>query len=146
MGYSSLRNEHLKNRIMFKILAKIFNPKKLGESIISGVDKAILTNEEKIDYMKEMLVLYEPYKLAQRILAIMFSFVFLFVHLIIAITHFIYIVKGNIADDVIELYSFNNESLGTIVLIIISFYFAGGVLEGTVQRVSKIGKKEIPKK
>ena len=67
---------------MFKILAKIFNPKKLGDSIISGVDKAILTNEEKIDYMQKMLTLYEPYKLAQRILAILFSSVFLLIHLI----------------------------------------------------------------
>ena len=122
---------------MWKLLGKLFNPRKLGESIISGVDKAILTNEEKLDYMQKMLVLYEPYKLAQRILAIMFSGVFLFVHLIVAITHFIYVLREVEAKAIIELYTFNNDSLGTIVLIIIGFYFAGGVLEGTVRRLKK---------
>jgi hypothetical protein len=129
---------------MWKILGSIFNPKKLGESIISGIDKSFLSKEESLDYFQEMLVLYEPYKLAQRILAIMFSSVFLFVHLIVAITHFIYVLRGVEAKTIIELYQFNNDSLGTIVLIIISFYFAGGVLEGTVKRFqeSKKDKKK----
>ena len=122
---------------MFKILGKIFSPKKLGDSIVSGIDKAILTNEEKLDYMQKMLVLYEPYKIAQRILAIMFSGVFLLIHFCTAITHFILVVRGLNADDVIDLYKYNNDGLGTIVLMVISFYFAGGVLEGTVKGLRK---------
>jgi len=122
---------------MFKILAKIFNPKKLGESIISGVDKAILTNEEKIDYMQKMLTLYEPYKLAQRILAILFSSVFLLIHLLTSIAHFIYVLRDLDTEKVVSLYSYNNDSLGMIVLMVVSFYFAGGVLEGTVKRLKQ---------
>lgn len=122
---------------MFKILAKIFNPKKLGDSIISGVDKAILTNEEKIDYMQKMLTLYEPYKLAQRILAILFSSVFLVIHLLTAIAHFIYVLRDLNTEKIISLYSYNNDSLGMIVLMVVSFYFAGGVLEGTVKRLKQ---------
>lgn len=122
---------------MFKILAKIFNPKKLGDSIISGVDKAILTNEEKIDYMKEMLKLYEPYKLAQRILSIMFSSAFLLIHLLTAIAHFIYVLRDKDTKTIIDLYTYNNDSLGMIVLMIVGFYFAGGVLEGTVKRLKQ---------
>ena len=120
---------------MFKILSKIFNPRKLGESIISGIDKSFLTKEESIDYMEKMLVLYEPYKLAQRILAILFSSAFLFVHLLTAVAHFIYVLKELKTDSLVDLYKFNNDSLGTIVLVIVSFYFAGGVLEGTVKRL-----------
>lgn len=122
---------------MFKILGRLFNPKKLGDSLISGIDKAILTNEEKLDYMQKMLVLYEPYKLAQRILAILFSCAFLFVHLITAISHFVYVLRGKDATNIISLYNFNNDSLGTVVMIIVSFYFAGGLLEGTVKRLKK---------
>ena len=85
--------------------------------------------------MQKMLVLYEPYKLAQRILAIMFSSAFLIVHLLTAIAHFIYVLNDLKTEYIIELYSFNNDSLGTIVLVIVSFYFAGGVLEGTVKRL-----------
>jgi len=122
---------------MFKVLARIFSPKKLGESLISGIDKAILTNEEKLDYMQKMLVLYEPYKLAQRILAIMFSGAFLLIHLLTAISHFIYVLRDKNTEKVISLYEFNNDSLGTLVMIIVGFYFAGGVLEGTVKNLRK---------
>ena len=127
----------LKLEKMFKFLGKIFNPKKLGDSIISGIDKSFLSKEESIDYFQKMLVLYEPYKLAQRILAIMFSSAFLIVHVITAITHFYYTLKDFDSASIVNLYKYNNDSLGTIVLIIISFYFAGGVLEGTVKNLKK---------
>lgn len=122
---------------MFKFLGRIFNPQKLGESIVSGVDKMILSKEERLDYMQKMLVLYEPYKIAQRILAIMFSGAYLLVHVTTAITHFIYTVRGLDVSLIVELYGHNNDSLGTIVLMIVGFYFAGGVLEGTVKKLRK---------
>lgn len=120
-----------------KVLGKIFNPEKLVNSAISGVDKAFFTNEEKSDNFKELLKLYEPYKLAQRILAIMFTGTFLLMHLIVGITHLIYVVRELDCTKIIELYEYNNESLGTSSLVIISFYFAGGVLEGTVNKLKK---------
>ena len=122
---------------MLKILGKIFNPKKLGDSLISGIDKSILTNEEKLDYMQKMLVLYEPYKLAQRVIAILFTSAFTLVHLITAITHFVYVLRELNPESIISLYKYNNDSLGTLVMIIVGFYFAGGVLEGTVKRLKK---------
>ena len=122
---------------MLKALSKIFNPKNLGDSLISGVDKSILTKEEKIDYFQKMLVLYEPFKLAQRILAIMFSFCFLLIHLATSMVHFFYILKEKSTDKITSIYELNNDNLGTIVLIIISFYFAGGLLEGTVNKFKK---------
>ena len=122
---------------MFKLIKRIFNPKELGSSIISGIDKSFLSKEESIDYMQKMLVLYEPYKLAQRILAIMFSSVFLLVHGMTATAHFIYTLKDIDTSKVVELYYYNNDTLGQIVLLVMGFYFAGGVLEGTVKRLGK---------
>ena len=124
---------------MNKIIGKIFNPEKLGDSIISGVDKAILSKEEKLDYMAKFLKLYEPYKLAQRILAIMFSGVFLLVHLLIFIVHLTLLTLEKSVDHITPLYTYNNDSLGTVVLIITSFYFCGGVIEGTVNRFKNNG-------
>ena len=124
---------------MNKIIGKIFNPEKLGDSIISGVDKAILSKEEKLDYMAKFLKLYEPYKLAQRILAIMFSGVFLLVHLLIFIVHLTLLTLEKSVDHIRPLYTYNNDSLGTVVLIITSFYFCGGVIEGTVNRFKNNG-------
>lgn len=122
---------------MIKALGRIFNPKNLGDSLISGADKAFLTKEEKLDYMSKMLVLYEPFKLAQRILAIMFSGCFLLIHLITSLGYFYCVLMDKKTNKVVEAFNLNNDSLGTIVLIIISFYFAGGVLEGTIKNFKK---------
>jgi len=127
-----------------KVLGKVFNPEKLGDSLISGIDKAILTKEEKMDYMKEMLTLYQPYKLAQRILAIMFTGIFLLIHFMTAIAHFIYVLNDKAVKPILELYKYNNDNLGYPVLTIVGFYFAGGVFEGVATKIKKKrDKKEI---
>lgn len=123
---------------MFEFLGKIFDPKKLGESVLSGLDKTFLTNEERIDYLKELLGLYEPYKLTQRLLTIMFGGVFLFVHFTTAMTHLAFKLKGADTDVLMSLYTENNKSLGTIVLVIVTFYFGGGVMEGVVKRLKNL--------
>lgn len=119
---------------LFKTIGKIFSPGELGKSIVSGVDKSILTKEEGVDYHKEFLKLYEPYKIAQRFLALMFTATYLFIHLLTAIAHFVLVLLKESVEHVIELYHYNNEGLGTIVLVIISFYFGGGAIEGVVKR------------
>ena len=130
---------------MLKVFNKVFDPEKLQNSIISGVDKAFFTKEEKMDYLAKFLKLYEPYKLAQRILAFMFSGTFLFIHAITAIVHVAYVFKELDTAPVLELYRYNNENLGTIVLMIVGFYFAGGLLEGTVNKFKRKNKKESNK-
>ena len=67
----------------------------------------------------------------------MFSGAFLLIHLLTAISHFIYVLRDKNTEKVISLYEFNNDSLGTLVMIIVGFYFAGGVLEGTVKNLRK---------
>ena len=129
---------------MIKNLGKIFNPQKLIDDVVGGVDKAIFSKEEKADYMKEMLVLYEPYKIAQRIIAILFICVFLLIHLLTAIAHFIYVLNDKSSDSIIELYKYNNDNLGYPVLTIIAFYFAGGVFEGVATKIKmKQDKKKL---
>lgn len=127
-----------------KVLGKVFNPEKLGDSLISGIDKAILTKEEKMDYMKEMLVLYQPYKLAQRIIAIMFTGIFLLIHFMTAMAHFYLVLVDEPVINVLELYGWNNKLLGYPVLTIIGFYFAGGVAEGIATKIkAKRDKKNL---
>ena len=127
-----------------KVLGKVFNPETLGDSLISCIDKAILTKEEKMDYMKEMLSLYQPYKLAQRILAIMFTGIVLLIHFMTAMAHFYLVLVDEPVIGVLELYDWNNKLLGYPVLTIIGFYFAGGVFEGVATKIKKKrDKKEI---
>ena len=127
-----------------KVVGKIFSPGKLGDSLISGIDKAILTKEENIDYMKEMLPLYEPYKLAQRLVASMFIGTFLLIHILTAIAHFIYVLNDKAVAPIVELYKYNYDNLGYPVLTIVGFYFAGGVFEGIATKVkAKRDKKRL---
>ena len=126
---------------MFKTISKVFSPEKLGEAIIKGIDNRFFTPEERAEMFPRLLKLYEPYKIAQRVLSIMFTGVFLFIHLVTAMTHILYVWRSLDAKPIIELYKYNNDNLGTIVLMIVGFYFAGGLLEGTVNKLRK-RKKE----
>ena len=57
--------------------------------------------------------------------------------MIVGIAHLFFVLLEKETDSIIELYKYNNDSLGTSSLVIISFYFAGGVLEGTVNKLKK---------
>ena len=119
---------------MFKRLLSIFSAEKLVDNISEGVDKLYLSKEEQLDAHKELLKLYAPFKIAQRILAIMFTSVYLFIHLVTAILHTVYVVKGWAVEAVLELYRWNNEELGTVVLVVMGFYFSGGVVSTFLDR------------
>ncbi|AXC34540.1 hypothetical protein [Vibrio phage YC] len=54
---------------MFSWFKGIFRADSAVEHIAAGVDKAIYTKEEKADAFQRMLELYEPFKVAQRVLA-----------------------------------------------------------------------------
>ena len=122
---------------MWKIFQSIFTPKNTRDF----VDGIAFTKEEAVNEHKTLLKLYEPYKLAQRMLAFMFSGVFLLLHLAVGITLLIYSIKQLSTEPLYEVIRFNNETLGTIVLVIVSFYFAGGAVEGVVKRFKKTDSK-----
>ena len=117
-------------------IKKILGGKNVINNAMSGIDKSVFTREEMADYMLKFLSAYEPFKLAQRILAIMFSSVFLF-GILSGILVFIYgIIAGN--SEVItsskQLISTTWESLGTPESLIIGFYFAGGTINSLMKR------------
>ena len=124
------------------IIGKLFNPKKLVESVVSGVDKAILTNEERIDYMKEMLKLYEPYKIAQRYISLVVAIPFMLMFVVGCTLWVCLQLKGKDPKAVYDLWHYMDEVVGTEFKLIIGFYFAGGVLEGTVNKLSKLRKQK----
>lgn len=127
-----------------EILGKILGSKGVIKNAMSGIDKAIFTREEKADYMLKFLAAYEPFKLAQRILAIMFSSVFLFG----VLSGMIMVIIGSITahtDIVIsgkELISTTWQSIGTPESLIIAFYFAGGTINTFMKRDVKAKQKK----
>ncbi len=118
---------------MIEIFSKIFGSKKIIEAGISAADKSVFTREEKADYLIKFLNAYEPFRLAQRFIAIMFVSVYLLAFLIIfCMCIYAYFVSNiqfsDSLDSLFGLMKLINEYLGTPVALIVGFYFAGGTI------------------
>lgn len=116
------------------ILGKIFGSDKAISKALdgayNGVDKLVFTEEEKADRFERLLKLYEPFKLAQRLLAVIFSVPW-------ALGWIIAFVMAAFGQEITELKALLSGQMGSIVLTINAFYFGGGALEGLI----KAGKK-----
>ena len=123
------------------ILGSIFGTEsavnKTVDGIYNGVDKAVFTKEEKASHFLLLLKAYEPFKLAQRLLAITVVPIYILVWLC-SVT---LLMIGVFADDPInllkaseELGNRNNETLGLPVSLILGFYFGGGAVEGIISK------------
>lgn len=86
-------------------------------------DKAVFTREEKADMHLLFLKAYEPFKVAQRLLAVMFGSAFIFWG---SVGLFMKAVGASDADVILE---GTVELYGVPVSLILGFYFAGGMLE-----------------
>lgn len=113
------------------ILGKIISPEKLVDGVGKGIDKFFDGRGEKAARFTELLKLYEPFKIAQRVLAFMFCSVYLFSHLLALGMMY---VDVNISK---EIWHNTNDNLLYIVLSIVTFYFSGGVINGAIKRFSK---------
>jgi len=104
------------------ILGTIFGSSKSIEKSFELIDNAFYTNEEKAKQKVEILKASEPFKLAQRYLALMFGFNFTIAFLIALIFSILGRDIGPILKVVV---AFN---LGSIILAIVVFYFGGGTI------------------
>lgn len=114
---------------MWTVLGKIFGSGDVIKAGINLIDDMHTSTEEEIvaktKAKTDLLTAYAPFKIAQRYLAVMFSFVFIFsFFLVLGMTLFS---DANI-DDVKKVLS--DFYIGEIMLTIIFFYFGGGAFEG----------------
>ncbi len=127
---------------IMNIFGKILGSKKVIDSAISGIDKSIFTTEEKADYMLTFLKAYEPFKVAQRFIALIVLIPFMLIFLV-SVGLLIY---GGIAEsDIViktakEIMQFNIDTLEWIVITIVAFYFAGGTIN-TFKSFSRTKRK-----
>lgn len=128
--------------------SSIFGTKDIVKDGLKMIDEAFYTDEEKAqDKMKllekkaelkiRQLEAYHPYKKTQRFLALSFVFIYLFIMVNGVVSQLYGLVN---LDDVKNALKFANEMwLGEIVLIIVTFYFGGGAVEGVLEKMK--GKK-----
>lgn len=99
---------------------------------IDGLDKIVHTDEEKSDAQQAFLKLYEPFKVAQRFLAVIFGVPY-------ALAWFITFLASFLMDTTKQELLLSGD-ISRIVFAIVSFYFAGGAAEGVVKMLSNRGK------
>lgn len=116
------------------ILGKLLGSQKVIESAANGIDKLFFTKEEKSENWINTLNAYEPFKIAQRLLALMVVGVFLLTFIVacaLMVFSFWYEDTGGIGKLIIK---YNQDTLGFSVALIIGFYFGGGAIEGVVNK------------
>ena len=117
------------------ILATIFGSSEVIASGINLIDSLHTSTEEEIQAKSkaktDLLSAYSAFKVAQRYLALMFTFTYLlafFICLIMVLSADAF-TKADVIGLLGEFY------IGEIMLTIVAFYFAGGAVEGVVNRV-----------
>lgn len=115
---------------MFGLLGKIFGSDKVIESGIKLIDSFHTSTEEEIAAKTkakvEIMQAYAPFKLAQRVIAFSFTFVYLSCFgLVLAFTLTDRVTDADKVKQVLE-----DFQIGWAMMIILSFYFAAGAAEG----------------
>lgn len=112
---------------------------KATDGIYNGVDSIVYTDQEKAERLERMLKLYEPFKLAQRLIALAVGAPFVTIHTIVCLVWIasVFVVGDSVAYEFVKgemaaIASSNNETLGTPFTVIVAFYFAGGAGEGII--------------
>lgn len=110
------------------IFKTLFSGGNLVDKAADGIDATFYTDEEKSTHFATLLKLYEPFKVAQRFLAVIFSVPYALFWLVTGIASFWRDVTPQV--DLLT----NPDGIAPIVLMINIFYFGGGALEGVVRR------------
>lgn len=119
------------------IISKLLGSDKAMDKASKGIDKLFFTKEEKAASWIATLKAYEPFKIAQRLIALIVVTVFVLMVLLSALMYVLshwFMGLDKIAE---QIWQMNNESLGLPITVIIAFYFAGGAVEGVVTRFRK---------
>lgn len=104
------------------------------------LDDAVLTDQEVLGYKAKLLGLYEPYKLVQRLLALLVTISYLGLHVLYSLADFWLVINGH--ERVCEgLITDNNATMGQGWGWIMIWYFSGGMVEGGIKAFRGVIKK-----
>ena len=120
------------------IWGKLFGAEKVIDAGIRAGDAMFFTSEEKAEYRLRLLKAYEPFKIAQRWLAIIITTPFVGLHVLsgvqLLITGWLPGAMGkSVHEAAIVVIEQNNDALAVPVAIVLGFYFAGGMAEGAIR-------------
>ncbi len=133
------------------IFSKLFGSDRVIDKGIGAIDAIVYTDQEKAVHKLSFLKAYEPFRVAQRLVALMVGIPYVTIHIILSV-YWLVILSVPMSG---ERYDFltaqlnsvgrlNNETLGFSFVLIVGFYFAGGAAEG-IARQWPIKKRDIKK-
>ena len=123
--------------------ASLFGGSDLVDKVAKGVDASFFTPEERAKHYLEVLKNIEPFKLAQRWIAVLVIVPYVVIWILCACLFAGAAMASEepTAARLIQisdmLASRNNDNLGFPASLILGFYFAGGALEGIVAKWKK---------
>ena len=122
------------------LLATLFGDDKIIDAGINGIDAMVFTDEEQSKAKMAFLKLYEPFKIAQRYIAMTFcpAYVFCWVLTFIIEILDVFMVKDLNTD---TLYKLLQGDVAWMVILILGFYFGGGAAEGVVTKLRDKNEK-----
>lgn len=138
--------------IFSKLFSSSSTVQDVTKSVMSGVDKVWYTDEEKAEGFITLLKSYEPFKLAQRYIALIITIPYVLTWVLVAL---MYAIGGFVSPEAIEgqlsysqhitqsanaLGELSHETFSVPVSLVLGFYFGGGALEGVINKFR--GKKE----
>ena len=121
---------------MGSILSNIFGSSEIINRGLSMIDDLNYSDAEKADDKNKhkiaLMDAYKPFKIAQRYIALMFTFIYLFSYLLVL---FMSILEYNIApiQQTIEMFK-----ISWIEITIITFYFGGGLVNSIRRDSAKV--------
>tara|TARA_R110000822_G_C15323845_1_gene493967 strand:+ start:2531 stop:2905 length:375 start_codon:yes stop_codon:yes gene_type:complete len=119
---------------------RLFGNDKIIDAGINGIDAMVFTDEEQSSAKMSFLKLYEPFKIAQRYIAMTFcpAYVFCWVLTFIIEILDVFMVKDLNTD---TLYKLLQGDFALMVILILGFYFGGGAAEGVVTKLRDKNEK-----
>ena len=116
------------------IWSKLFGTQAVVDAGIKAGDALFFTDEERSEWRLRLLKAYEPFKIAQRWLALILTTPFVALHSLAGIQLLVMgwlpgALQKSVHESALVLMEHNNETLGLPVAIVLGFYFGGGMLE-----------------
>lgn len=121
------------------IWSKLFGADKVINAGIRAGDALFFTDEEKSEWRLRLLRAYEPFKIAQRWMAILLTTPFVALHSLAGVQILIMgwlpgALQKSVHESALVLMEHNNETLGLPVAIVLGFYFGGGMIESYARK------------
>ena len=127
---------------MWGVIGKIFGTGDVLDKGIDLIDDAFYTDTEKAEDLAkskvaktkakiDLMKAYAPFKVAQRYLALMFGLSYIGTYILVLVMYFLGKEVTEVMD-ILEMFQINY-----VVLIIVTFYFGGGLADGVIKKLKK---------